>query len=867
MAAQKDKRTPLMQQYLSIKKKYPDAILLFRVGDFYETFGEDAVKTANTLGIVLTKRGNGSEAETALAGFPYHALNTYLPKLVRAGMRVAICEQLEDPKKAKKIVKRGVTEVITPGLAYSDDVLEKDKNNFLAALYRGKKFYGLALLDVSTGEFYVARGQAEYIAKLLNNFQPKEILLSRSDEEDFRRHFDFKSHIFYPDDWVFQEDYARELLTAKFKTASLKGFGIDDMTESIIAAGAVLHYLKQNLNHQTDHIRRIARLADDHYVWLDRFTMRNLELIDSPHGKEATLLNVLDKTLTPMGGRLIRRWLAFPLKSAEAINERLEITSALVKNDELRENTAANLKGIGDLERILSRIVTHKANPREIWQLHRAVEHTRPLKASFERSGNEILQATAAQLNDLDELTSLIEKYLVPDPPVNLSKGGVIRGGVSAELDELRDVSEHAREKLDEILQREIQRTGIASLKIGFNNVFGYYLEVRNKYKNQVPDEWIRKQTLTASERYITSELKTLEEKILGAEEKILELEQALYTELLDQIKRFVVPVQNNARVLARVDVLLSFARTAIRNHYVRPEINDSDILEIHDGRHPVIEQQLPETETYVANDVYLDRKTQQILMITGPNMSGKSAFLRQTALIAIMAQTGSFVPAHSAKIGLLDRIFTRVGASDNIAMGESTFMVEMNETASILNNLSERSLILLDEIGRGTSTYDGISIAWAIAEYLHEHPARPKTLFATHYHELNEMEKHFERIKNYHVSVKEYKDKVIFVRKLVEGGSEHSFGIHVAKLAGMPPYVIRKAEKMLKKLEETHRQDQIKEKLSEKEPVQLTFFQLDDPLLEDIRDMILKSDINQMTPVEALNLLHEIKTKLIKTK
>ncbi len=867
MAAQKDKRTPLMQQYLSIKKKYPDAILLFRVGDFYETFGEDAVKTANTLGIVLTKRGNGSEAETALAGFPYHALNTYLPKLVRAGMRVAICEQLEDPKKAKKIVKRGVTEVITPGLAYSDDVLEKDKNNFLAALYRGKKFYGLALLDVSTGEFYVARGQAEYIAKLLNNFQPKEILLSRSDEEDFRRHFDFKSHIFYPDDWVFQEDYARELLTAKFKTASLKGFGIDDMTESIIAAGAVLHYLKQNLNHQTDHIRRIARLADDHYVWLDRFTMRNLELIDSPHGKEATLLNVLDKTLTPMGGRLIRRWLAFPLKSAEAINERLEITSALVKNDELRENTAANLKGIGDLERILSRIVTHKANPREIWQLHRAVEHTRPLKASFERSGNEILQATAAQLNDLDELTSLIEKYLVPDPPVNLSKGGVIRGGVSAELDELRDVSEHAREKLDEILQREIQRTGIASLKIGFNNVFGYYLEVRNKYKNQVPEEWIRKQTLTASERYITSELKTLEEKILGAEEKILELEQALYTELLDQIKRFVVPVQNNARVLARVDVLLSFARTAIRNHYVRPEINDSDILEIHDGRHPVIEQQLPETETYVANDVYLDRKTQQILMITGPNMSGKSAFLRQTALIAIMAQTGSFVPAHSAKIGLLDRIFTRVGASDNIAMGESTFMVEMNETASILNNLSERSLILLDEIGRGTSTYDGISIAWAIAEYLHEHPARPKTLFATHYHELNEMEKHFERIKNYHVSVKEYKDKVIFVRKLVEGGSEHSFGIHVAKLAGMPPYVIRKAEKMLKKLEETHRQDQIKEKLSEKEPVQLTFFQLDDPLLEDIRDMILKSDINQMTPVEALNLLHEIKTKLIKTK
>ncbi len=865
MAATKDKRTPLMQQYFGIKKKYPDAILLFRVGDFYETFGEDAVKTADTLGIVLTKRGNGSEAETALAGFPYHALNTYLPKLVRAGMRVAICEQLEDPKKAKKIVKRGVTEVITPGLAYSDDVLEKDKNNFLAALYRGKKIYGLALLDVSTGEFYVARGQAEYIAKILNNFHPQEILLPRTDEEDFYKKFGVKTHIFYPDDWVFQEDYARELLTSKFETASLKGFGIDDMTESIIAAGAILHYLKQNLNHQTGHIRRIARLADDQYVWLDRFTMRNLELIDSPHGKEATLLNVLDKTLTPMGGRLIRRWLAFPLKSINAINQRLEITSALVKDDELRENTALNLKGIGDPERILSRIVTGKANPREIWQLHRALEHTRPIKRNFLQNENPSLQTLASEIEEPGELTALIEKYLNTDPPVNLSKGGVIRNGVSEELDELRDITRHAREKLDEILQREIRRTGITSLKIGFNNVFGYYLEVRNKFKNHVPEDWIRKQTLTASERYITPELKELEEKILGAEEKILELEQTLYAELLEKISHFVLPVQKNARILAQIDVLLSFARTAIRNHYVRPEINNSDVLEIHEGRHPVIELQLPETESYVANDIYLDRNHRQILMITGPNMSGKSAFLRQTALIAIMAQIGSFVPARSAKIGLLDRIFTRVGASDNIAMGESTFMVEMNETASILNNLSERSLILLDEIGRGTSTYDGISIAWAIAEYLHEHPTRPKTLFATHYHELNEMENHFERIKNFHVSVKEFKDKVIFVRKLIEGGSKHSFGIHVAKLAGMPAYVIRKAEKMLKKLEETHRQDQIKEKLSEKDPVQLTFFQLDDPLLEEIRDLILESDINQMTPVEALNLLNEIKTKLIK--
>jgi DNA mismatch repair protein MutS len=656
-----------------------------------------------------------------------------------------------------------------------------------------------------------------------------------------------------------------DLLLDKFRTASLKGFGIDDMDESVIAAGAVLHYLKQNLNDRSEHISRIQRLTDDEYVWMDRFTMRNLELIDSPHGTEATLLGVLDKTLTPPGGRLIRRWLLFPLKDRQAIDERLDITEAFVKNDVLRENVAGHLKSVGDMERVLSRIVTGKAAPREVLQLLRALKHTAPVKKLLEKQDKEVLRKQGALLHELGDLQDLIEKTLTDDPPVNIAKGGVIRQGVSQELDEWRELSKNAQSKLDNILQREIRQTGIQSLKIGFNNVFGYYLEVRNKYKDRVPPGWIRKQTLTASERYITPELKELETKILSAEEQIAEWEQRLYEDLLQKIKKFVIPVQENARVLARLDVLLAFAKTAIRNYYTRPVLNDSDVLEIKEGRHPVIEKHLPEDETYVANDVYLDRDTQQILIITGPNMSGKSAFLRQTALIVLMAQMGSFVPARSASIGLTDKIFTRVGASDNIAMGESTFMVEMNETASILNNLSRRSLILLDEIGRGTSTYDGISIAWAIAEYLHEHPARPKTLFATHYHELNEMEKLFERIKNYHVSVKEFKDKVIFVRKLERGGSEHSFGIHVAKLAGMPDYVLNRAEKMLKKLEESNRQEQIKEKIKEKDPVQLSFFRLDDPLLEEIRDLIIRTDINRLTPVEALNLLDEIRNKLIK--
>ncbi len=865
MAGKSGKRTPLMQQYYSIKKKYPDALLLFRVGDFYETFGEDAKKTAEILGIILTKRGSGSEAETALAGFPYHALNTYLPKLVRAGMRVAICEQLEDPKKAKTIVKRGVTEIITPGLSYNEDILDKDKNNFLAAVYSGKKQTGVAFIDVSTGEFYVAQGNTEYIAKLLNNFRPSEVIHPREDAKRFVQHFGDRFYTYALDEWIFEPDYATELLLEKFQTRSLKGFGIDEMPEAVVAAGAILHYLKQNLNDRLDHVQTIRRIFPGEYVWMDRFTMRNLELLYSPHGEEATLLSVLDKTQTSMGGRLLKKWLAFPLKDRDEINLRLDITEALIRADDEREQTGEHLKSVGDVERMLSRIVTSKARPREVQQLLRALKHMKTIKGILVASEKKALKELGNKMADTSEAEMLIEKTLVDDPPVQVGKGDIIRQGVSAELDEWRSLRQNAKNFLDEILQREIERTGIPSLKIGFNNVFGYYLEVRNTHKDKVPEEWMRKQTLTSSERYITEELKELEARILGAEEKILTLEQALYEELLEKIKQYITPIQKQAQLIARTDVLLSFARTALKNHYSRPEINMSHKLEIKEGRHPVIEKHLPEDETYVPNDIYLDRETQQILMITGPNMSGKSALLRQTALIVIMAQTGSFVPAKSARIGLIDKIFTRVGASDNIAMGESTFMVEMNETASILNNLSERSLILLDEIGRGTSTYDGISIAWAIAEFLHEHPARPKTLFATHYHELNEMEKLFERIKNFHISVKEYKDKVIFVRKLVPGGSEHSFGIHVAKLAGMPAYVIRKAEKMLKKLEETYRPDETKEKLSAKEPVQLSFFQLDDPLLEELRDIIVSLDVNNLTPIEALNTLNQIKNKLIK--
>ena len=868
MARKSDKQTPLMQQYYRIKQQYPDAILLFRVGDFYETFGEDAVRTAETLGIVLTKRGNGSASETALAGFPYHALDTYLPKLVRAGMRVAVCEQLEDPKKAKKIVKRGVTEVVTPGIAYSDNILDRNKNNFLAAVYVDKKHIGAAFIDVSTGEFYAAQGTPEYIAKLLNNFAPGEVIFSRADKARFTELFGDTYYTYALDEWIFQPDYARDLLLERFRTASLKGFGLDEMPAAVIAAGAVLHYLKQNQSTDLDHIRQIRRLHDDAYVWMDRFTMRNLELLHSPHGKEATLLHVLDKTYTPMGGRLIRQWLAFPLKDPEAINRRLDTVEQLVRNDGIRQETAEHLRGIGDLERILARIVTGKAGPREVRQLYRTLEQAAGIKKSLTESGQGPLNDLAQGLRVDEGLRRLIHRTLTDEPPTAVGKGEVIREGVSEELDRLRNLREQSKTYLNQILTREAERTGIPSLRIGFNNVFGYYLEVRNTHKDKVPPEWTRKQTLTAAERYITPELKTLEAEILGAEERILALEQALYDKLLADIKQYVESVQNDARILARLDVLLSFALTALHNNYTRPQIDDGYDLDIKQGRHPVIERHLPEDQTYVPNDLWMDRRQQQILMITGPNMSGKSALLRQTALIVLMAQTGSFVPAASAKIGLVDKLFTRVGASDNIAMGESTFMVEMNETASILNNLSERSLILLDEIGRGTSTYDGISIAWAIAEFLHEHHTRPKTLFATHYHELNEMEKSFERIRNFHISVKEYDGKIIFIRKLEPGGSEHSFGIHVARLAGMPDYVVRRAEQMLKQLEKEHRGEKTKEKMSKAandKGIQLTFFQLDDPLLEEVRDLILELDINNLTPVEALNLLNKIKGKLIK--
>lgn len=869
MAKKSDKRTPLMQQYYRIKQQYPDAVLLFRVGDFYETFGEDAVRTSKALGIVLTKRGNGSEAETALAGFPYHALDTYLPKLVRAGMRVAVCEQLEDPKKAKKIVKRGVTEVITPGIAYSDNILDRDKNNFLAAVYIGKKQIGVAFTDVSTGEFYAGQGSPEFVAKVLNNFKPSEVIFARADQKRFQELFGDKFYTFVLDDWIFSEDYARDLLLERFRTASLKGFGLEDMPEAVVAAGAILHYLKQNLQSHTDHIRQIRRLHDDEYVWMDRFTMRNLELLWSPHGDEATLLHVIDRTHTPMGGRLIRQWLAFPLKDREEINARLDTVEALVKNDGLRTELTDHLRGIGDLERILSRIVTGKASPREVMQLQRILRQTERIKRLLEQSDHPALSALGRRLHADRSLQALIARTLTDEPPAQLGKGDVIRAGVSDELDRLRHLRAQSKTYLDDILRRESERTGIPSLRLGFNNVFGYYLEVRNTHKDKVPPEWIRKQTLTSAERYITPELKELETQILGAEERIAVLEQELFEQLREQIKAYIDSVQNDARRLARLDVLHAFALTAVQNHYMRPVIDDSHVLDIRQGRHPVIEYHLPEDQSYVPNDVWLDREKQQIMMITGPNMSGKSALLRQTALIAILAQTGSYVPAASARIGLLDKIFTRVGASDNIAMGESTFMVEMNETASILNNLSDRSLILLDEIGRGTSTYDGISIAWAIAEYLHEHHTRPKTLFATHYHELNEMEESFERIKNFHISVKEYDGKIIFIRKLEPGGSEHSFGIHVARLAGMPDYVIHRAEQILKQLEAQHRQKPATGPAgqSAEKGIQLTFFQLDDPLLEEIRDLILELDINRLTPVEALNLLDRIKNKLIKKK
>ncbi|PCI11439.1 MAG: DNA mismatch repair protein MutS [Flavobacteriaceae bacterium] len=865
--AKAKKVTPLMKQYNAIKLKYPDAMLLFRVGDFYETFGDDAVKASKILGIVLTKRGAGSETETALAGFPHHSMNTYLPKLVKAGCRVAICDQLEDPKMTKTIVKRGVTELVTPGVALNDEVLQAKTNNFLAAIHFGKKRIGISFLDISTGEYLTAQGNTEYIDKLLQNFSPSEVLVQKQHKVKFFENFGERFNTFYLDDWIFQTDYALENLTNHFKIKSLKGFGIDDLSEGIIASGAVLYYLSETQHNNLKHITSIQRISEDNYVWMDRFTIRNLELYQANSQEAVTLLDVIDKTISPMGGRLLKRWLAFPLKNIEQIKNRQEIVKYLIDHDDFFEITTYQINQISDIERLISKVATGKISPKEVALLKDSLQAILPIKVAAEKSKNSHLQNIGKSLDDCKSLIEKIAITLHENAPVNINKGNAIANGVSQELDDLRAISNSGKEYLDNMVKREIERTGISSLKIAFNNVFGYYIEVRNTHKDKVPEEWIRKQTLVNAERYITEELKEYETKILGAEEKISKLEQQLFSDLIQFLLKFINPVQKNAQLIAQIDCLCSFALTAKDNNYIRPIIDESTDLDIKNGRHPVIEKQLPIGEEYIANDVVLNRTQQQIIMITGPNMSGKSAILRQTALIVLLAQMGSYVPAQNAKIGLVDKIFTRVGASDNISMGESTFMVEMNETSSILNNLSDRSLILLDEIGRGTSTYDGISIAWAIAEYLHEHPTKAKTLFATHYHELNDMTETFERIKNFNVSVKELKDNVIFLRKLVAGGSEHSFGIHVAKLAGMPSTVIHKANKMLKKLEESHSSEDIKNKLkqAQDEDVQLSFFKLDDPLLEDVKEEILSTNIDTLTPIEALMKLNEIKRMLTK--
>ena len=856
-----------MKQYNAIKTKYPDAMLLFRVGDFYETFGEDAKKAAGVLGITLTKRGAGSETETALAGFPHHSLNTYLPKLVKAGMRVAICDQLEDPKMTKNIVKRGVTELITPGVSLNDEVLQSKTNNFLAAVHFDKKQLGISFLDVSTGEYLVAQGTAEYIDKLLQNFSPSEVLVQKQHKQQFLELFENRYYTFYLDDWVFQKEYADEALQNHFEVKSLKGFGIHEVKNGIIAAGAVLYYLSETQHNQLKHIQSISRIAEDNYVWMDRFTVRNLELYNPNSINAVTLLDVIDKTISPMGGRLLKRWLALPLKNRENIQNRHELVKFFIDSDAFSKTVTYQIKQISDLERLISKVATGKASPREIVLLKDSLQAILPIKEAAEKSKNTTVKKLGNQLHTAARLIAKISETLFDHAPVNINKGNAIATGVHQELDDLRAISNSGKQYLDDMLARETKRTGISSLKISFNNVFGYFIEVRNSHKDKVPSEWIRKQTLVNAERYITEELKEYETKILGAEEKIQKLEQEIFSKLLQYIIQFVQIVQENAQIIAKIDCLLSFSVLAIDNNYVRPIMDESTDLEIKNGRHPVIEKQLPIDQTYIANDVVLNRNQQQIIMITGPNMSGKSAILRQTALIVLLAQMGSYVPAQNAKIGIVDKIFTRVGASDNISMGESTFMVEMNETASILNNVSERSLILLDEIGRGTSTYDGISIAWAISEFLHEHPSKAKTLFATHYHELNEMTTTFARIKNFNVSVKELKDNIIFLRKLVSGGSNHSFGIHVAKLAGMPNMVIHRANKILAQLEKKNKRGEVKEALkqTQNEEIQLSFFQLDDPLLENIREEILATNIDTLTPIEALMKLNEIKRMLLK--
>ncbi len=864
---QKYVETPLMKQYYSVKSKHPDAILLFRVGDFYETFGEDAIRASEILGITLTRRANGSASFVELAGFPYHALDTYLPRLVRAGQRVAICEQLEDPKLTKKIVKRGIIELITPGLSLNENVLNHKENNFLAAVHFDRGIAGVSFLDISTGEFLVSEGTLEYIDQMLNNLQPKEVLFEKGKSELFRDNFGSKFYTYKLDDWIFTTEAANDRLLKQFETVSLKGFGIQSLNAGIIAAGAILYYLDITQHSQLGHITNLSRIEKDRYVWLDKFTIRNLELFQSPYEGAKTLIDVIDRTISPMGGRLLKRWIALPLKDIQPVNERLDIVQFLVDNPLFRKETAALIRQIGDLERLVSKVAVGRINPREVVQLKKALMAIEPMKELCNGSGCRPLGLLGEQLNPCRSIADRIDRELNNDPPVQLSRGEVISQGVSPELDELRNVLYHGKDYIADLQARESLRTGIPSLKVSFNNVFGYYIEVRNTHRDKVPPDWIRKQTLVSAERYITEELKEYENKIFGAEEKINALEAKLFNDIVLAIVEYIPPVQVNSSLVARFDCLHSFAVASDENKYTRPQLNDSKVIDIRDGRHPVIEKQLPPGEAYVPNDVLLDTDDQQIIILTGPNMSGKSALLRQTALIVLLAQTGCFVPAGSASIGVVDKIFTRVGASDNISLGESTFMVEMNETASILNNLSDRSLILLDEIGRGTSTYDGISIAWAMVEYLHENRFRAKTLFATHYHELNEMENSFPRVHNYSVSIKEFNNKVIFLRKLKRGGSEHSFGIHVAKMAGMPKSVVRRADEILKELEQSHEKKELTKPIADladhREGMQLSFFQLDDPVLKQIRDEILYLDIDNLTPVEALNKLYSIKKVL----
>jgi len=860
------KETPLMKQYNQIKAKYPDALLLFRVGDFYETFGEDAIKTANVLNIVLTKRNNGTE-NNELAGFPYHSLKTYLPRLVKAGYRVAICDQLEDPKQTKTIVKRGVTELVTPGVALDDEILQAKTNNFLASIVIGKHKNGISFLDISTGEFLTAEGDIQYLDKLLQNFNPSEILVSRTQKKDFLLHFGENFQISTLEDWIYTQDYAFETLTKHFQTNSLKGFGIDDFNEAIISAGAILFYLSETEHNQLKHLSSIQRIPQDEYVWLDRFTIRNLELYNGQSPQSVTLLDIIDKTISPMGSRTLKRWIALPLKNLQKIQQRHEIVTSLLQKKDIYEKIREKLNEISDIERLISKVATQKITPRELIQLKNSLLAIEPIKKYIYNLENPYINSFFGEkLDNCTELIYKISTTLNEEAPVNILKGNAIKQGYSKELDELRNLSHSGKNYLDEMLQRESESTQIPSLKIDNNNVFGYYFEVRNTHKDKVPEHWVRKQTLVNAERYITQELKEYEEKIFGAEEKIAQLEQKYFAELILEVSNYILQVQTNAFLIGQLDCLCCFAQLAIEYKYVCPKMDESFVIDIKNGRHPVIERKLPANVPYIANDIYLDNNTQQIIMITGPNMSGKSAILRQTALIVLLAQMGCYVPADGATIGIVDKIFTRVGASDNISQGESTFMVEMNESALILNNISERSLVLLDEIGRGTSTYDGISIAWAIAEYLHEHPTRAKTLFATHYHELNEMTETFPRIKNYNVSVKEVKNSVLFLRKLVKGGSEHSFGIQVAKMAGMPQYVIEKANNVLKRLEKTHKNESTKEALSNKnsDGLQLSFFQLDDPLLESIKDEIINTNIDNLTPLEALMKLNNIKKMLL---